>query len=107
MRTNGVSKGEVWYILDAFSRVLNAIQIALEQIFKDTIKAGSGAENVSTREHADIDDVREDVDDIFSEGISPAFPERPKEVPKDDWDVYRVFVAINAEFDEKFKAMWA
>lgn len=81
--------------------------MALEQIFKNTIKAGGGADDLSTREHADIDDVREDAEDILSEGASAAFPERPKGLPKDDWDVYRAFVAIHAEFEEKFKAMWA
>jgi hypothetical protein len=97
----------VWYLLKEFSLVLEAIQIALEQIFKNAIKAGGGADDPTTREHADIDDVREDAEDILSEGVNAAFPERPKGLPKDDWDVYRAFTAINAEFDEKFKAMWA
>lgn len=97
----------MWYLLREFSLVLEAIQIALEQIFKNATKGDSGTDDISNRGHADIDDVREDAEDILSEGVSAAFPERPKGLPKEDWDVYRAFVAINTEFTEKFKAMWA
>lgn len=104
----------MWYLLNEFFLVLEAIQTAFEQIFKNAIRASGGgnADDVTAREHADIDDVKEDAQDLFAagsagDGVSAAFPQQPPELPLDDWNVYRAFVAVRVEFEEKFKAMWA
>lgn len=104
-RANFIGRGQVWYLLNEFFLVLEAIQTGLEQIFKRAIRAG-GDEDVSTREHADIDDVKEDAQDLLG-GVSAAFPKQPPQLPDGDWNVYCAIVAVRTEFEEKFKAMWA
>lgn len=100
----------MWYLLNEFAFALEAIQTALEVIFKNALK-GSAGDEISARERADLDDDKDDVKDLLSgenaEGVSAAFPQKPKELPQGDWDVYCAFVAVRVDFDEKFRAMWA
>ncbi|KAF8315022.1 P-loop containing nucleoside triphosphate hydrolase protein [Clavulina sp. PMI_390] len=112
-RANFIGRGQVWYLLNEFFLVLEAIQTALEQIFKRALRGGGegGGDEVSGREHVDIDDVKEDAQDLLSgaggKGVSAAFPEKPPQLPVEDWNVYCAFVSVRVDFEEKFKAMWA
>ncbi|KAF5370269.1 hypothetical protein D9758_006936 [Tetrapyrgos nigripes] len=105
---NGIRHGDIWYLLQDFSLTLLTLKWGLEQLLtkiskeytppvaeEETLENGDGLEN-------GIDDIDEE-----NEAEAGGFGVCPPGVSKEDWRVYQVVRDATAEYQEKFKAMWA
>lgn len=108
---NGIRDGEVWYVLQDFTLTLKTIRTGLVQLLQKAAANASRAESVSGDGVSEIDsgygtiDPAE-ADDVDSADGAESF-KRPAGVTDRDWRVFEVLNAVTAEFDEKFRAMWA
>ncbi|KAI9000928.1 P-loop containing nucleoside triphosphate hydrolase protein [Trametes punicea] len=110
---NGIREGEVWYLLQDFSLTLKTIRTGLIQLLQKASVNASRAESVVGDEVSEIDSgygtldpAEADPDTEGSEAGAESF-KRPAGVSDRDWRVFEVLNAVTAEFDEKFRAMWA
>jgi len=105
IHANGIRRGDIWYLLQDFSRTLLMIKTSLQELL----------EKASKQEEARQDEV-----DSASFGIGPDLDSddgdsignddglsRPPGVDDTDWKVYEVFSDLVTEFDDKYKKMWA
>jgi hypothetical protein len=109
---NGLRRGDVWFVLQAFNLVLITLRGDLENLLMSMSK-DSEAEadpdchlaNMSEDSgyHSSDQSEREEVGEEANLG---AF-ERPSGVSDRDWRVYAVVGSISDKFGTKFKAMWA
>lgn len=83
---NGIRRGELWYLLEDFSLTLKTVRSTVEHLLLRTGPAES------------------DFDAGPPDGSTTV---RPAGVSDRDWKVFEVVDHITAEFDEKFRAMWA
>ncbi|KAG5652595.1 hypothetical protein H0H81_004426 [Sphagnurus paluster] len=110
---NGIRRGDVWYLLQDFMLVLMTIKTALEQLLTSASKEGKHNDEANDNEDGvDVDsgygtfDPAE-ADDGDGDADEASGFARPLEVTDDDWRVYKVVAGATAEFERKFKAMWA
>ncbi|EIW61285.1 P-loop containing nucleoside triphosphate hydrolase protein [Trametes versicolor FP-101664 SS1] len=108
---NGIRDGEVWYVLQDFTLTLKTIRTGLVQLLQKAGANASRAESVAGDGVSEIDsgygtiDPAE-ADDVDSVDGAESY-KRPVGVTDRDWRVFEVLNAVTAEFDEKFRAMWA
>lgn len=110
---NGIRRGDLWYLLQDFALTLTTIKTALEQLFKASGGVSSEAdledENLDAADPAEMD--REDLTGNGDPEVSQSSPDlmipRPSGVSDADWRVYEVVSGAHAEFDVKYRAMWA
>jgi len=109
---NGIRRGDVWYVLEAFNLVLTSIRGELENLL---LRASKGQEVISHEAELDNDPENasengdpeidqsdsEDTGDVTNQG---AF-DRPRSVSDSDWRVYEVVKSVTDQFAEKFKAI--
>ncbi|RPD67074.1 P-loop containing nucleoside triphosphate hydrolase protein [Lentinus tigrinus ALCF2SS1-7] len=102
---NGIRDGEMWYVLQDFSLTLKSIRTGLVQLLQ---KASAAAPSDEMSEidsgYGTLDPAEADPD---IEGPEQGDFKRPSGVSDRDWRVYEVVNGVTAEFDEKFRAMWA
>ena len=110
---NGIREGEMWYVLQDFSLTLKSIRTGLVQLLqKASANASSRAESATGDDgvseldsgYGTLDPAEADPD---LEGSEQGEFKRPVGVSDRDWRVFEVVNAVTAEFDEKFRAMWA
>ena len=112
---NGLRRGEVWYLLQAFYLILMAIRGDLENLLlsrsKDSDAAvhegdadGHLANTSDDSGYHSSDPFEKEV--VGEEADESAF-ERPRGVLDRDWKVYELVNSITNEFGIKFKEMWA
>ncbi len=108
---NGIRDGEVWYVLQDFSLTLKSIRTGLVQLLQKAAAKASSADSVNGEEESVLDSGYGTVDpaeaDPDLEGSEQGDFKRPLGVSDRDWRVFEVVNAVTAEFDEKFRAMWA
>ncbi|KAK4047372.1 hypothetical protein OIV83_005419 [Microbotryomycetes sp. JL201] len=97
VRDNLVPRGQVWYILLSFDQALSGVQAAVEGLIK--------------RKQTEMDDGNDS--DADEPGRGPGEDEkevelqRPAGVNDADWSLYRAVTELSAEFNRKFKAIYA
>lgn len=106
---NGIRDGEMWYVLQEFTLTLKAIRTGLAQLFLKASANTSSEDDVDVASALDsgfasMDPAEADPD---VEGSEHGEFRRPVGVSDRDWRVYEVMNGLTAEFDEKFRAMWA
>ncbi|THU98274.1 P-loop containing nucleoside triphosphate hydrolase protein [Dendrothele bispora CBS 962.96] len=102
-QANGIRRGEVWYLLQEFSLTLLVLKTGLEQLLMKismTAVDEEGGDVYDTADYAEAD--HDEDEDEKAEGFAC-----PKGVSKVDWRVYELVKNVSAEFDEKYRAMWA
>ncbi|KAF8069236.1 hypothetical protein FPV67DRAFT_1415532 [Lyophyllum atratum] len=108
---NGIRKGDVWYLLQDFMLTLMTIKSALEQLLTKASKEACSMNTAGEAGEVDLDsgygtfDPAETEDSGADDEIKKI--KRPLEVTDADWQVYKVVSGATAEFDKKYKAMWA
>ena len=96
---NGLGRGEVWYVLDEFNRVLGAIDESLKLVVRRVASdfAGEEMRAYGTNNEADLVWESDDDDSGFVEG----------DLRSGDKKVCEAFSCLREEFRMKFKKMWA
>ncbi|KAI9511439.1 P-loop containing nucleoside triphosphate hydrolase protein [Russula earlei] len=112
---NGLRRGDVWFVLQAFYLTLMTIRGDLENLLLSMSKASEAASCESDLDNEGMD-VSEDSGYQSSEAAEweeaadetkPSTFKRPRGVFDRDWRVYEVVDSITNNIDVKFKAMWA
>jgi len=124
---NAIRDNDMWYLLDDFTLTLKSIKAGLGQLLSQASAEATGVgedEGDDLLEDADVANkikIAED-EDVANEGPLPADPEgdsdsedegpeteltRPTGISDQDWAVYKLVHALTAEFEEKFRAIWA
>ena len=113
---NGIRRGDVWYLLQDFTLTLLTIKTALEQLLIKASKEATSGDSPSI-DTEDIDSGYGTFDPAETERDDPAAEDedeeevggfhRPVGVSDSDWRVYEVVRAAAAEFEKKYRAMWA
>ncbi len=97
---NGIRKGELWFLLQDFMLTLLTVKASLEQ-YLTRIAIGSDMESEDVMavgaDLAEMDNDSEDGDGFV----------RPPAVSDEDWRVYVVVKNATAQFDEKYRKIWA
>ncbi|KAI0720199.1 P-loop containing nucleoside triphosphate hydrolase protein [Cerioporus squamosus] len=101
---NGIRDGEVWYVLQDFSLTLKSIRTGLVQLLQKASAAAGDEVSEIDSGYGTLDPAEADPD---IGGAEPGEFKRPPGVSDRDWKVYEVVNGVTAEFDEKFRAMWA
>jgi hypothetical protein len=100
VNANGVRRGEVWYVLDAFDRILSAIDESLKLVARGVEVDFAGDEMARYAANKESDAVWEEdddeVEDIVDDGLS-----------LEDTRVCGAFSVLRKEFHGKFMKMWA
>ncbi|KAH9943357.1 P-loop containing nucleoside triphosphate hydrolase protein [Epithele typhae] len=112
---NGIRDGEMWYVLQDFSLTLKAMRTGLVQLLQKAASEASEAASAAGDEYSELDsgygtmsagaDPAEADPDL--DGSAEGAFKRPPGVSDRDWRVFEVLNALTADFDEKFRAMWA
>lgn len=109
---NGLRRGDVWFVLQAFYLALTTIRGDLENLLRSMSNAAEDAPHdeaecslASVSEDSGYESFDEWEKDADEPGTS-AF-KRPQGVLDRDWRVYEVVNNITKEFGVKFKSMWA
>lgn len=99
-----------------------AVQMGLENYMTaQRLASGDGGEHNGDDDDDDapVDDLeekegmdlkQESLEDFWKHhesGATEAFPTRPLGTSEGDWKVYRSFVLLRKEFDDKWRATWA
>ncbi len=112
---NGIRRGDVWFVIQAFHLCLITIRGDLENLLLNMSK---GSDRDAALHETDSDGHRASDDSGYyssdtserEEGGKEADMgvfERPHGVQDRDWKVYEVVNSITNQFSVKFKAMWA
>lgn len=113
---NGIRRGDVWYLLQDFSLTLQTIKVGLEEMLKKAAKEAAAKSTVGeedVQEGTDPDsgygshDPAEMDNDDDDDDVGNTEFKKPDGVDRLDWRVYDVIKTTQAEFNEKFKKMWA
>jgi hypothetical protein len=115
---NGLRRGDLWFVIQAFHLVLLAIRGDLENLLSnmsiDSDRDAALHEAESDGHMANISDdsgyYSSDPSERGEEGGEEAQEgifARPRGVRDRDWKVYEVFNSITSQFSAKFKAIWA
>lgn len=105
---NGIRRGDVWYLLQDFALTLATVKSGLEELLtkasKETATGDHGNDPVDSGYGAsDLDPAELD---LGQDRDAMEF-KRPSGVTAADWRVYEVVQGAWAEFDAKFREMWA
>jgi ATP-dependent RNA helicase DDX60 len=105
---NGIRRGELWYALDTFHRVLTTIRGDLENLLRMSKDAAPHQGETDVAEMSEDNGYHTFNSTEWEEDeADPAAFNRPRGVSDRDWRVYEVVNSITSEFGAKFKAMWA
>jgi hypothetical protein len=105
VKINGLRRGDVWFVLEAFHLVLTTIRDDLENLLLIMSKdLALHEEDMSEDSGYYLSDPPEKEE--VEEADLSAF-ERPHGVLDRDWRVYEVVNSITNQFGAKFKEMWA
>ena len=99
VRDNGIRRGDVWYILDEFDRVLGAIDESLKLLAQGITVDFPGDEMKTYRASKEADLVWESDDDETESNEG--------DLSSEDKTVCEAFSILRQEFRIKFKKMWA
>lgn len=108
MELTSRAAGDVWFVLRDFSAVLSAIRNTVEKMLKLASGADEEDEDEDESEAVEVADTVGD-DRTTSAGtddpgsVTPGAMVRPSSVTDADWAFYRLIVAAQTSFDEKFK----
>jgi hypothetical protein len=110
---NGLRRGDVWFLLQAFHLILMTIRGDLENLLlsmsKDLDAALRDADpdgHLANEDSGYYSSDPSEGEEVGEEAEPGAF-ERPRGVLDGDWRVYEVVNSITNQFGVKFKAMWA
>ncbi|KAJ3281740.1 hypothetical protein HK104_011307 [Borealophlyctis nickersoniae] len=106
IRDNGLRRGDIWFMLDAFHHVLLTLKTSLEVWLKQL----DGEEVDGDGDDVPEEDAEEGGDSDVNVGGGGERPEvmaRTRNVDDATWRVYRAFVMLQTQFEEKFVKMWA
>jgi ATP-dependent RNA helicase DDX60 len=99
VRDNGVRRGDVWFVLDEFDRILSAIDESLKLVTRG-VKidfAGDALEkHGATKEAEGVWESEDSGDEEIEDELTP-----------EDRNVCQAFSCLRHEFHAKFKKMWA
>ncbi|KAJ7225893.1 hypothetical protein GGX14DRAFT_641680 [Mycena pura] len=100
---NGIRRGEVWYLLQAFELVLKAIRTCLQEMLVALSKArGAEVDEENLQSVADEAlELEEDEDDLDGKF------RRPPKTKDQDWRVYQVVATVLENFEEKYRKIFA
>ena len=101
---NGIRDGEMWYVLQDFSLTLKSIRTGIVQLLQKASAAAGDEVSELDSGYGTLDPAEADPD---IEGGEQGEFKRPPGVSDEDWRVFVVVNGVTAEFDEKFRAMWA
>ena len=115
---NGLRRGDLWFVIQAFHLVLITIRGDLENLLSNM---SSNSDRDAALHEVDSDGHMADMSDdsgYYSsdpserekegrEEADQGIFERPRGVGDRDWKVYEVVNSITNQFSVKFKAMWA
>ncbi|SJK99648.1 uncharacterized protein ARMOST_02956 [Armillaria ostoyae] len=106
-KANGVRRGDVWYFLQDFMRILMVIKSSLEQLLTD---ASVGSDKTVPSEDAEPSDYfvadPAETDELSDNGADAEAFKRPPGTSAKDWRMYEV-IRDATEFNEKFRRWWA
>ncbi|KAK0440823.1 hypothetical protein EV421DRAFT_1960798 [Armillaria borealis] len=107
-KANGIRRGDVWYFLQDFMLTLMVIKSSLEQLLTD---ASVGSDKTVPSEDAEPSDYfvadPAETDELSDDGADAEAFKRPPGTSAKDWRMYEVVRDATAEFNEKFRSMWA
>lgn len=106
--SNGIRRGEIWYLLQDFALTLKTIRASLAHLLSSAAEGSIDDGDPTLNEMAfsqNMDPAEADVDD-HNNGSDAAL-KRPRGVSNSDWRTYEVVHALTEDFEEKFRAMWA
>jgi ATP-dependent RNA helicase DDX60 len=98
---NGISRGDVWYLLDGFDRILGAIDESLKLVANGVELDFAGNDMNKSSANPDAYTVWEEDDE------DPEGEEETDMLSLEDKRVCAAFSALRVEFHLKFKKMWA
>ncbi|EIN08256.1 P-loop containing nucleoside triphosphate hydrolase protein [Punctularia strigosozonata HHB-11173 SS5] len=132
VRANKIRRGDLWYILEDFNMTLAIVKGTLGQLLTAAASGGLGAmDDMLNEELGGVDPAEANTDEAIETSWLSKDPkvddedsndeedvaqitdslgtpvQKPKDVSELDWKVYEMINAAHAEFNEKFKAMWA
>jgi len=105
---NGLRRGDVWFVLQAFHLALITIRGDLENLLLSMSKdsdCDAALHETNSDDHGS-GYCSSDPSERGEEADQGVF-ERPRNVRDRDWKVYEVVDSITKQFGVKFKAMWA
>jgi hypothetical protein len=108
-RANCIRQGEVWYLLQDFNMTLLSVRSAFQHLLLGVSEEQNGSHDDDLG-GAGADPAEHHPEDEQSEPESPNQEfksERPQGVDGVDWKVFLVVSQVCAEFEEKFKVIWA
>lgn len=95
--SNGIRRGDLWYLLDDFTLTLKTIRATVERLLLQTTVDEL---SIQAEDPAETDRYKNDEDE--GEALK-----RPAGVSERDWKVFEIVDAVTKEFEERFRAMWA
>jgi len=115
---NGLRRGDVWFVLQAFHLILITIRGDLENLLSNmSIDSDGDAALHEADSDGHMANMSDDSgyyssdpyerDEEAGEKADQGVFERPRGVRDRDWKVYEVVNSITNQFSVKFKAMWA
>ncbi|KAK0232741.1 hypothetical protein IW262DRAFT_1326544 [Armillaria fumosa] len=107
-KANGIRRGDVWYLLQDFMLALMVIKSSLEQLLKDASVRSNKTVPPEDAESSDYFVADPAETDELSDGNADAEAfKKPPGTSAKDWHMYEVVRDATAEFNEKFRSMWA
>jgi len=109
-RANCIRQGDIWYLLQDFNMTLLSVRSAFQHLLLGASEEQYGSQEDLGGAASGADPAEHDPEGEQSEPESPnqEFRSgRPQGVAGVDWKVYLVVSQICAEFEEKFKVIWA
>lgn len=104
VNANGIRKGDLWYMLQDFSLTLATIRTSIEEIFTSY----SGTSSIGDEEPVGVDPAEQDLAGVEEEKAEEETGfQRPAGVSDGDWRVYELVRDATAEFDIKYRKIWA
>ncbi|KAK0506601.1 hypothetical protein EDD18DRAFT_1124170 [Armillaria luteobubalina] len=107
-KANGIRRGDVWYLLQDFMLALMVIKSSLEQLLKDaSIRSNKTVplEDAESSDHFVADPA--ETDELSDDSADAEAFKKPPGTSAKDWHMYEVVRDATAEFNEKFRSMWA
>ena len=104
VKANGIRRGEIWYLLQDFTLTLKTIRSSIEQLLQ-RMSATSDTDGDEWDQDM-LDDPNDPAEADDNEVHATSF-RRPSAVSNRDWRMFEIFDSLTAEFDGKFRAMWA
>ena len=108
-RANCIRQGDVWYLLQDFNMTLLSVKSAFQHLLLGQSEEQNGPqEDLGAAASAGPAEHNSEGEQSEPESPNQEFKsERPQGVAGVDWKVYLVVSQVCAEFEEKFKVIWA